>query len=56
MAGKKIPSNKGSTSRPLPAVGSNPIMSAMMGGISNRPTNPSAKKGGKAFNKGGRAK
>lgn len=34
-------------SKPLAAAGSNPIQSAMIGGISNRTTVPSAKKTGK---------
>lgn len=42
------------TTRPLNGPGSNPIRSAMVGGISNTKGIPSAKKGMPSFNKGGR--
>ena len=44
---------KGATTRPLKGPGTLPALSAMIGGVSNRPTNPSAKKGAATFNKGG---
>jgi hypothetical protein len=41
--------------KPLPAMGSNPGMSAMVGGMSNKTDNPSQKKSGAkmSFAKGG---
>jgi hypothetical protein len=45
-------------SRDKPMAGSVPLTSALIGGISNRTANPSAKKSGKtgSFNKGGKAR
>lgn len=44
---------RNATTRPLKGPGSDPVMSAMVGGVGNRTTNPSAKKGAQAFNRGG---
>lgn len=44
------------STRPLNGPGSEPGLSAMVGGIANRKGNPSAKKGTTSFNRGGRVK
>lgn len=44
---------RGATTRPLKSIGTLPQMSAMVGGISNRTVNPSAKKGAATYNTGG---
>lgn len=38
---------KGSVTKPLKAVGALPMQSALIGGVSNSPGNPSMKKSGK---------
>ena len=53
--GGAVGGSKQKSTKPLPAAGSDPGMSAMVGGVGNRPTNPSMKKTGsrQAFARGG---
>jgi len=50
---KQAGGGRGAQTRPLGGPGTNPITSAMIGGVSNMPNNKSAKKGSKSFNRGG---